>query len=251
MSYYYENTWFRIVTGQVYIVIYSLLAAWLGIGWKTFAVIMILIIATTVLQGRIMKGRQPGSKVSPDDVMKSRKLYEEKNLREIQSKDEGLIEDMRSQLKLSTYMFAGTFVGLAYFWIIWPHVPDLHEYLRGFIDNGFIVGFLAFLLYLEGFFIISQATIFIALWKVGKVTTLVMPNEYIVTVKGIVYRGLLSNTAIGFPLSHDVIVRFDDKRSLVDIIMEGKRSVNIVRLYSRNPKRLYEIIRRYGLEKES
>jgi Predicted membrane protein len=252
LSYYYENRFLRIALGQAYIIVYSVLAAWMGVNYRTFIIIMLLIILTTYLQNRFLS-RNPMSSVKArvEDVSSARKLIEEKNLRELQSKDEGLIADMQAQLRFTTFMMMSTLVGLLYFFIAWGHISDIYGFLKGYIGSDFLSHMLAFLVYLEGFFIISQASIEIALRRAGKIVAISMPNEYIVTTKGIVYRGLLSNAALAFPLNPHVAIRVEEKRGFVDIVNEGKVSLTILRLYSRDPKRLYEILRRYGVPKGS
>ena len=251
MSYYYENRLLRIGLGQFYIIVYSLIAAWLGIGLRTFLIIMLLVVVTTYIQNRFFS-RNPMSsvKVRVEDVAGARKLVEERDLRELQSKDEGLIRDMEAQIKFTTILMLSTFVGLVYFFIAWRYVPSLYELLKGYVGSDFLANMLAFLLYLEGFFIISQVSTEIALRRAGRITVISMPNEYIVTTKGIVYRGFLSSTALAFPLNPHVTVRLDEKRGFVDIVSEGKVSSTVLRLYSRDPRRLYEIIRRYGVQRE-
>jgi len=241
----------RLGLGQFYIIVYSLIAAWLGIGLRTFLIIMLLIVVTTYIQNRLFS-RNPMSsvKVRVEDVAGARKLVEERDLRELQSKDEGLIRDMEAQIKFTTILMLSTLVGLAYFFIAWPYVPSLYELLKGYVGSDFLANMLAFLLYLEGFFIISQVSMEIALRRVGRITVISMPNEYIVTTKGIVYRGFLSSTALAFPLNPQVTIRLDEKRGFVDIVSEGKVSSTVLRLYSRDPRRLYEIIRRYGVQRE-
>jgi uncharacterized membrane protein len=251
LSYYYENRLLRIGLGQFYIIVYSLIAAWLGIGLRTFLIIMLLVVVTTYIQSRLFS-RNPMSsvKVRVEDVAGARKLVEERDLRELQAKDEGLIRDMEAQIKFTTILMLSTLVGLVYFFIAWPYVPSLYELLKGYVGGDFLANMLAFLLYLEGFFIISQVSMEIALRRAGRITVISMPNEYIVTTKGIVYRGFLSSTALAFPLNPHVTIRLDEKRGFVDIVSEGKVSSTILRLYSRDPRRLYEIIRRYGVQRE-
>jgi uncharacterized membrane protein len=157
---------------------------------------------------------------------------------------------MEAQIKFSTILMLSTLVGLVYFLIAWRYVPSLYELLKGYVGSDFLAHMLAFLLYLEGFFIISQVSTEIALRRAGRITVITMPNEYIVTTKGIVYRGFLSNTALAFPLNPHVTIRLDEKRGFVDIVSEGKVSSTVLRLYSRDPRRLYEIIRRYGVQRE-
>ncbi len=242
----------RIALGQMYIVVYAVLAAWLGVNYKTFILIMLLIILTSYLQNRLFSGNPMSSvKARVEDITSARKLVEERNLRELQSKDEGLIADMQSQLRFTTFMMLSTLAGLLYFFIAWGYIPRIYGFLKGYIGSDFLANMLAFLLYLEGFFIISQASLEIALRKAGKMTVITMPNEYLVTTKGIVYRGLLSSAALAFPLSPRVVVKLDEKRGFVDIVNEGRVSSTILRLYSRDPRRLYEIIRKYGVQRES
>ncbi|MEM1774552.1 MAG: DUF2208 family protein [Acidilobaceae archaeon] len=249
MSYYIENTWYRVLSSQLFLILYAILAAFLGINIKTFIIIMVLIIITSYIQGKFLsKGPLGGSSVKVEEVMSAKRLYEEKNLREIQMKDEGLLRDMQPQFRYMMLLNLGLLVGLLYFFLAWGRIGDLHSIFYSFTGNEKIASFLAFLIYMEGFFIINQASMILALKRVGKVLFIVYPNEYIVTVKGIVYKGLLSNTAIGFPLPQNVNAILDTNRGFVDLVNEGKRTTSIIRLYSRNPKRVYEIIKKHGFK---
>lgn len=251
MSYYYESRLLRLGLGQLYIIVYSIIASWLGVNIKTFIIIMVLVLLTSYIQSKLLKGNPISSvKASVEDVLSARKLVEERNLREIQAKDEALVVDMQPQLKFSTFMLMGTLAGILYFFVAWSHVPGIYEFIRGYVGNDFIAHTIAFLVYLEGFFILSQLSTELALRRVGKLVVISMPNEYIVTAKGIVVKGLLSNTTIPFPLNPHVQVKLNEKRGFVDIVNEGSRSSTIIRLYSRDPKRLYEVIRKYGVTRE-
>ena len=84
-------------------------------------------------------------------------------------------------------------------------------------------------------------------------TMLNMPSSYTVTEKGIIYKGLISKTAIPFPLPEEVEVRLDEKRKFVELVKKDQKArvTTVLRLYARNPRRLYQAIRRYGVKEES
>lgn len=251
MAYQLEDFWRRALVSQIFVIVYSVIAAFLGINFRTFLLVLVFVILATYVQSRLSR-KDPlgGAAVSTDLVMSGKKLYEEKNVREIQMKDAELMRDMQPQFRYMMWLNLALFVGLAYFFLAWGRVESLKAILMERVNNEIAAAFLAFLIYMEGFFIINQLAMYGAMVKAGKVPFITYPNEYVITEKGIVFRGLLSSTAIGFPLPSGVSIRLDESRGFVDLVKEGKRSVSVIRLYSRAPKRLYELLRRHAARGE-
>ena len=240
----YEDLRYRVLIGQASMLLYSLMLTFLGRSGKTFLLVFILIILFSVLMSR--RAKSPLGRARPEEVLEARKLYEEMQVRELQAKDKGLVLDMQEQSKFTMYSMVGMLAAMAYFFILWPYIDVLHQYFNGLVGEGKLSEFLAYLVYFEGLFVISQASYLWALRKVGKVAIPQMPQGYTVTEKGIVLHGLVGKTAIPFPLPREAKVEVNEKRGFVEISVEGKRSITKIRLYARNPKRLAEIIRRYG-----
>ena len=242
----YEDLRYRILIGQASMILYSLMLALLGRSGKTFLLVFILIILFSVLMSRRAKSPLGAGSVRPEEVLQGRKLYEETQVRELQQRDKGLIMDMQEQSKFTMYSMVGMIAAMAYFFLLWPYIDYLYLYVAGALGEGKLSEFIAYLVYFEGLFIISQASYVWALRKVGKIAIPQMPQGYTVTEKGIVIHGLTGKKAIPFPLPREAKIEVNEKRGFVEISVEGKRSITKLRLYARNPKRLAEIIRRYG-----
>ncbi len=238
--------------GQAFVILYSLLAAILGRETRTFIIIFILFIVAAIIQSRRGKGPLGISKAKPEEILEGKKLYSEEKIRDIQLKDEKLMEDLQEQSRFSMYTSASMFVGIAYFFLLWPQIDSLYEFFLTYTGNSEVMAhFLAFLVFFEGLFVINQAAMIVAMKKAGKMPVINIPQSYTVTDKGIVIGGLIGKSGIKFPLPSDVQVRVNTKRGFVELVREGKRSIMKVRLYSRNPKRLYELVKKYGAQRSS
>ncbi len=249
---YIENMRSRLLMGQAFVILYSLLAAVLGRGTKTFVIIFILFIVMAIVQSRRGKGPLGIGKAKPEEILEGRKLYSEEKIRDIQLKDEKLMEDLQEQSKFSMYTSVSMFVGIAYFFLLWPKIDALYNYFLAHTGNNEVAAhFLAFLIFFEGLFVINQAAMIVALKKAGKMPMINIPQSYTVTDRGIVFGGLIGKSGIRFPLPSDVQVRVNTKRGFVELVREGKRSIMKVRLYSRNPKRLYDVLKKYGAQRSS
>ena len=243
----------RLLLSQVFIVLYSVLAAILGRGWKTFVVIILLIVAMSYIQSRRSQGPL-GVKVKPETVEGARALYREDSVRELQLNDKGLPKDFEAQSKALMSLNLALMAGLLYFIVFWRFLDPLYFFIKdNIVSNDIAAHFLAFLAYLEGYFVVSTASLYIASRRIGPMTMLNMPSSYTVTEKGIVYKGLISKTAIPFPLPEEVEVRLDEKRKFVELVKKDQKArvTTVLRLYARNPRRLYQAIKRYGVKEES
>ena len=244
---FYPLTPRRVAVSQVFIVLYSGLAAVLGRGWMTFAIILVLIVALALFQARRSSGPL-GVKARPEDVEAGKKLYEEESIRELQIKDEGLARDFEAQSKALLTLNLALMAGIVYFIIFWRFLDPLTSFIMENVASSEIAAhFLAFLIYLEGYFVVSTIGFYLASKRMGALPMINMPSSYLVTDRGIVYKGLLTKTAIPFPLPGDVEVRLEEDRRFVELVKRDKRSIVKIRLYARNPKRLYQVIRRYGV----
>lgn len=244
-----ENVKSRVLIGQLSIILYSVAAAILGRNYKAFILVFILIIIITLIQNRSGKNPLGQEKVKPEELLKGRKLYEEEKARELQTKDTEIMKDMQEQSKFTMYTSMGMMIAMLYFFLLWGYVDHLYEYIALRVGEGKLAEFLAFLIYFEGLFVINQGVYVWALRKVGKVTMLQSPPGFTVTDKGIVLKGLIGKTTITFPLPDDVEININEKRKFVEIVKHSKRTVLKLRLYTRNPKRLAEVIKRYGIRR--
>ena len=246
-----EDVRSRVLVGQLSILLYSIFAAILGKNATTFILVFILIIIISILQNRSGPNPVGQAKTKPEIVLKGRKVYEEEKARDLQMKDTALMADMREQSRFTMYTSLGMLIAFIYFFAFWGYVDDLERWLIPYMGSGKITVFTAFLIYFEGLFIINQAVYIWALRKVGKVVMLQTPPKFTVTDKGIVIKGLTGGTALTFPLPHDVELSVNEKRKFVELIKHYKRTIVKVRFYTKNPKRLAEVIKRYGVRKAS
>jgi len=246
-----EDVKSRIVIGQLSMILYSVFAAVLGKTATTFILVFILIIIISILQNRSGPNPIGQKKTKPELVLAGRKIFEEEKAREIQMKDKGLMIDMQEQSRFTMYTSLGMLIAFIYFFVLWGYVDDLEKALLPYTGQGKLTVFLAFLIYFEGLFVINQLVYIWALRKVGTVVMIQAPSKYTITDKGIVIRGLTGGTALTFPLPDDVEINVNEKRKFVELIKKYKRTITKVRFYTKNPKRLGEVIRRYGFKKSS
>jgi len=181
--------------------------------------------------------------VKPDEILAGRILYEEKNTREVMVRDEKLIEEMRVQGKMLTLTFATFGIAIMIFWIAGYFHSNFTAFVRATISNDiYFAEFLYWVVVLEIIGIVN-----LALRKVmmPKQQLPLMPSRYIVTDRGIVIPGI-TGFALKFPLK-GYSIKLDEKRSFVEIEGKGLR----LRLYTSRPRRLYDIITRFGHERET
>jgi len=241
----YESTAKRILLSQVYMLAYSAILAVIGYRRSlVFALIIVFIVATTLVQRRLGKGPLGHGRARPEDILAGRKLFEETNARELQMRDEELIREIQEQSRATMYLSLGALVGFAYFIALWPHIDALMDLVSSWLGEGRLSLFLAYLIYFEGYFIISQAIQAYGLRKAGTITSINTPQNYVVTDRGIVLKGLIGQSAIPFPLPSDATLSINEKRGFVEIVKRGKRTILKIRFYTRNPRRLAEILKR-------
>ncbi len=243
MSAIAENLGKRALISQAYLVVYSALAAIVGRGKLLWLVILLFFIVMIVVQTRMGGGPLGQKRVRAEDLEVGRTLHEEKNLRELQMNDEDLIVEMQQQSKNTMTMSLGTFIALGYFFLLWNKIPALEAYFADKWGLGVKAAmFLAFLLYFEGVFIINQLFILYSLKKIGKMPVISMPQGFKITDKGIILQGIIGRQALKFPLPDDVKIEVNEKRKFVELFKVGKRSIARIRLYTRSPKKVYDLI---------
>jgi uncharacterized membrane protein len=247
----YESTLRRVLTSQGYMIAYSALLALLGKGWYAFLLIIIFWIIMAAVQSRLGKGPLGHGKASPEEILSGRKLYEEKNVRELQLRDEELLREIQEQSRITMYLSLAMFIGLAYFFIAWKQVPAIDSYIARYVGGeGKLSLFIAYLIYFEGYFVIYQGLFSYSLRKVGTITSINTPQSYVVTDKGIVIRGLIGKSAIKFPLPPDIRIHVNEKRGFVELVKSGSKTVVKIRFYARNAKRLGDIIKKKAFASE-
>ncbi len=235
----------RLLVGQAFILVYSGLAAVLGRTTKTFVIIMILFVLYIVWQSR--RAKAAGPQVDAEEIDAARVLFEEKKGRDYQMEDVGLVDEVQEQAKATMYMSIGSFVTLGLFFLLWPHLDAIYNAVLPYVNGSErLAHFIAFLIYFEIVFAASNISYIYAMRKTGKMTVMQMPTEFRITQKGIVFRGLLKKQAIPFPLPEGFEVRVEEKRRFVELVKEEKDKIIRLRLYTGNPRRVYDLVKRLG-----
>ncbi|MCE4608383.1 MAG: DUF2208 domain-containing protein [Caldisphaeraceae archaeon] len=250
MSYMVEQRFRSMMLNQVYVIIYSVLAAFIGINYMLFILVMIFIAVSMFLQS-YLSGSPVGKKVKADDVLRGKRLYHEHETRSIQTKDKQVMADFQEQSKFSMYNMIGMFIGLIYFFVFFKYVPALSNLLMAYIGSNIRLDFfLAFLIYFEVYFVITILNMEWAVRKVKRLPMINTPSQYTITDRGIVMKGLVTTKGIAFPLPRDINMTLNEERRFVELIKEGKRTITKIRFYSKNPRRLYDIFKKYGQIRE-
>lgn len=243
MSMQQMNTPRQIALSQLMVIVFA--GAFALLPRKYYMVIILLyIIVFPVLLSKMGKG--PGTKGKIDEIEEGVVLHEEKNAQQIMSKDLQLTEELQAQIKTMTTTFLLMPLVIVYFWLygryLFNPVADLFE--------GESLGrFVSTLLMFEGSFIISRVSMVYASRRTGQVQMLVMPQKYKVTSRGIVSKSLGSRLAIPFPIK-DFQLHMDPKRKFVELVpLDPKKARGKIRLYTKDPYKLYNILQRYLEEK--
>ncbi len=251
---YMEKMSRMIALNQLYIIVYSALAAVIGVNIYLFLLIFVFIAISMIVQTVLTSSNlnEKGSYVA--EILSGKRLFHEDNTRAIQTRDQQIYLDLQEQTKFSLYTTFGVLIGLAYFFALWRDVPYLANFiaLKAFgasmADLPSLEAraslFIAFLAYFEGYFVINQAIMTWALRRVQKLPALNVPASYTITDKGVVIKGLVTTKGIKFPLPPDVRVNLDRNRRFVELIREGRRTVTKLRFYTKNPDKLYDILRK-------
>ncbi len=234
---------------QISIIVFSLAAAFFRQYYSY--IILLFFIIYFVAMAKLNKAKASKGKVSVEDLQKAKKFIEEKNAREIMMEDKEISKDMADQMNTMKTMMLPSLIVMIYFFTLWKYVPSIGDTLSSYVSDHSIAFFLAFLLYFEGSFIISWVGRIALIRRAGHLVTINMPTSYTVTDKGILVGGIIGQQPIPFPLNDDVEVNYSEKRRFVEVVQRQGRNVIKTRFYTKNPKRLYEIIQRYGLKKDA
>ncbi|MEM0038368.1 MAG: DUF2208 family protein [Zestosphaera sp.] len=181
-----------------------------------------------------------GGKVSPEEVRGGRLLLKSSrsDVMELQSKDSELVAELKPMLKLSMLNLAILPVFFIWYWAYFQFINALT------IVEVSEYRFLAYLIGYEVPFALVQAVNLMSRRSVRVMVQVV--SEYEVYDKGVLGTGI----ALKFPFGESKYkVEVNTKRMFVDLVQTSSgKSVVKLRFYSKNPERLHEIFRRYGLQ---
>ena len=228
------SQWARmLLVSQVSIIVFALV---LGVAphlyLAAFIAYLFVIAATTVAtQRRLGRGGRA------DEILAGRKLYEERNALDIAVRDEQLTTELSKQARQLLLSFASLGVAVAVFGAASMVKSDMIAFLRGATGSDVLANFLYWLIIFETIFAASRLTGLAFGVKPSQQPPFI-PSRYVVTDRGIVVPSIIS-TAIRFPLPEDYEITVNERRGFVEIRDPRGRSI---RLYARNPRRLYELI---------
>ncbi len=218
---------------QVFAVVIALILAYGG-AWKGMLFTLLFIVYFAGMIGfSLLMARRRGSPVQ--ELEDARVLFREDNAREVMVQDEGLAEEFSAHTKMFLKSFAGFGAAMVIYWLGGMFYQRGVEALASTL-GGHLAGFVYWLIVLE--------VAYVAAYGLGmrmsmsKTAFPVTPASYTVTEKGIAVKGL-GGFAIKFPLEgYEVIL--EERRGFVEIKGEKVR----LRLYTRNPRKLYDLIMR-------
>ncbi len=227
----FSKTLKSILLSQVFAIVFSLVATFAPQYFWLLVIAFMLIIPFTMGYS-MLKSRITGKY---QEIVSSRKLVEVKDALEIAMRDSKLQGELAKQFKGMFYSFASLPAIIA--------VSILYNnYVRQpyFSGEDIVLRFIGALIMYELFILTGRVIQHFTARKTGY--TLMIPNQYIVTTKGIVGKGV----TIPFPLK-DYKVEVNYKRKFIQLIPKKSQGIkSIIRLYTRDVERLLNIIENYG-----
>lgn len=229
-----------LVIGQVYLAILSLV---LAIAPKYYTFVFIIYFVAIMALGMYSARSSGGRSVPREEIERARTLLKEDKAFELAMEDEELVKQYAGQAKTMLVMLMLFPVYILLFKSASMYHDEIIARLESMGISSTMAGFIFWLLVFETMFAISQLTRRIVA-RGGRGQPPLVPHGFRVTEKGIVVKGSFGQV-IGFPLPEGSEVRLDEAKNYVEIkYPRGNR----VRLYTRKARKLYEYIRRYGLQ---
>jgi uncharacterized membrane protein len=235
----------QLLMGQLSIIIFSIAAGFLGRGSKGYWLFVIIyFIAYAYLMQKVGQPGTAEKKAKPAEVESGKLLFEEKSGMQLVSQDREYQLEMQEQMKLmQSNMFIMIGV-LAYFFLAYK---PLIQTIAPLFSDPRIGSSVAFLALFEGSFVLSwlgQLYTMRKMKKMGKKSIMInTPRGFIITDKGIVYQGIMSKTALKFPIT-GYQISYNAKRKFVEFVKETDKMIMKIRLYTKSPEKVYDIIMR-------
>ena len=220
-----------LVLSQVFAIVFSLVATFAPQYFWLLVIAFMLIIPFTMGYSMI-KTRISGKY---QEIVSARKLLEEKDVLEIAMRDPKLQGELAKQFKGMFYSFASL-----------PAIIVISVLYNNYVRQPYFSGedpilrFVGALIMYELFIITGRVIQYFTSRKSGY--ALMIPNQYIVTTKGIVGKGI----TVPFPLNeYEIEVNY--RRRFIQLIPKKPKGVkSIIRLYTRDVFRLQNIVENYG-----
>ncbi|MET1102176.1 MAG: DUF2208 domain-containing protein [Pyrodictiaceae archaeon] len=200
--------------------------------------ILIFVIYLAVMIGLNTMLQRKGVKGSKDKVLSARVLFKEEKAMEIALKDNKLMEELGAQTRMMVTSLLSLAIAFLIFWVYNLFKDIIVSRLHVVLGSMQLSYFIYWIIVFETIFLLNR----LMAWRTlsSQMTQQpLLPSKYVVTERGITSMGFGGFT-IEFPLPEDHELLVDERRGFVEIkLPKGRR----LRFYSRNPRRLYELIK--------
>ena len=229
------SQWRLVLVSQASMLVFALVISYAPqLYWAVLLVYFIVLGSTMFMAQRRFTG-----KVSANEVLMGRRLYAEDKAMDIAVKDEELTRELAAQFRPMVMSFVGLVIAIAVFWLFSAFHGSIVDALKPVVGSEKLANFLYWVIVFETVFIATRVTGYAFAGGLLKGSQPpFIPSKYVVTDRGIAIPGALG-VAIPFPLPSEYRVTLNERRGFVEIVDgKGRR----IRLYARNPRRLYELI---------
>ena len=243
MSMPMQSTRKQLIIGQVSIIIFALVAGFLGrSGWQYWLFVILYFIVFSIVMQKLGGGGVKG-KARVEEVEQGKVLMEERESFQLLTEDVEYQREMADQMKMMQGQMLMFFPIMLYFFIVYR--PILNTVPK-FFANEHLGYAAAYLVLFEGSFLLSR----LGQWamerrmkKAGKKFVMInAPRAFTVTSRGIVLHGLASKNAIAFPLK-EYKVNHSPQRKFVELVNEMPKAILKIRFYTRQHEKLYKILK--------
>lgn len=240
----------QIFISQLSILLFAVVAGFLGrTGTLYWIFIFLYFIVYMYLMSKFGQPKYPSS-AKASEIEKGKVLYEETRAFEFVSMDKQYTQEMQEQMKMMNVSMMLSFAVLIYFFLAFGPVI---AYIAPKFSNEKIGMTVAYLVLFEGSFVISSlGQVYTArrMKKQNKKAVMInVPRSFLVTEEGVVLRGFTGGSGFRFPLN-GFKIQLNEERKFVELSNETDKAINKIRLYTKSPKKLYDIIMR-RVEKRS
>lgn len=234
----------QILISQLSVLLFAVVAGFLGrTGAIYWAFIFLYFIVYMYLMSRFGQPKHPSS-AKASELEKGKVLYEEARPFEYVQSDKQYPAEMQEQMKMMNVSMILSFVVLFYFFLAFGPIT---QYIAPKFSDPRIGMTVAYLVLFEGSFLISTVGQLYTSARMKKqnkkMVAFNIPRSFLVTTEGIVLKGLASSSGLKFPL-RGFRVELNEERKFVELVNETDKSIYKIRLYTKSPKKLYDIIMR-------
>ncbi len=223
----------QVIVGQIFILLLAfVLTYYPSLYLPAILAYIGVLIAIQMIASRVTGGSKP-------EVLESKVLYKEEVDQEILLKDERLVEEYTRVIKATMLPSILTMViAFAAFFLL-PHILE-PRYTLLFKDK-MLARFATWITVFETIFGVSWALRLAA--GAARVEPIAVARSFEIREKGVVIKTGPVPTVISFPLK-DYEVSINEERGFVEL--RSKKSRSRIRLYTRRPVRVYELLKRLG-----